>query len=119
MTKLFVGGLPYSTTNEELQSMFASYGNIISAAIITDKFTGQSKGFGFVEMESDEAAQKAISELNETELNGRKIGVSVARPREERPPRSGGGFSQGGQFDRGGQRGFSHDRGDRQRGGRR
>lgn len=105
MTKLFVGGLPYTTTTDELRQMFAGFGAVLSAAIITDKFTGQSKGFGFVEMENDEEAQKAIQELNGTNLDGRTIGVSVARPREDRPRdggfNRGGGFGGGG-FDRGG-----------------
>lgn len=82
MTKLFVGGLPYSIDNQKLNELFAQFGQVISAMVITDKFTSQSKGFGFVEM-SDEDAKKAISALDGTELDGRKIGVSVARPRED------------------------------------
>lgn len=102
MTKLFVGGLPYSTTTDELTGMFSQFGKVSSSVIITDKFTGQSKGFGFIEMENDEEAQKAIGELNGYEMNGRKIGVSVARPREDRPQN--GGFQRGGNrdFNRGG-----------------
>jgi len=86
--RLFVGGLPYSVTEAELREMFAKFGTVNSAAVITDKFTGQSKGFGFVEMEVDEEADKAIEALNETELGGRKIGVNLARPLEERGPRN-------------------------------
>lgn len=120
MTKLFVGGLPYTVTSDELRDMFAKFGNIVSAAIITDKFSGQSKGFGFVEMDDDGAAQKAIEELNGTSMGGRTIGVSVARPREDRPQRDGGfnrggGDSRGG-FDRGGRDNFRSGGG---RGGRR
>ncbi len=90
MTKLFVGGLPYSVTSDELKDIFAPFGAILSATVVNDKFTGRSRGFGFVEMDSDEEAQKAIQNLNESEVSGRKIVVSVAKPREERP--SQGGF---------------------------
>ena len=90
MTKLFVGGLPYSVTSDELKDLFAPFGNILSASVITDKFTGRSRGFGFVEMDNDEEAQKAIQNLNESEMGGRKIVVSVAKPREDRPSRDGG-----------------------------
>jgi RNA recognition motif-containing protein len=92
--RLFVGGLPYSVTEAELREMFAKFGAVASCTVITDKFTGQSKGFGFVEMEVDEEADKAIEALNETEIGGRKIGVNLARPLEERGPdrRGGGGF---------------------------
>lgn len=90
MTKLFVGGLPYSVTSAELKDIFANYGAVLSATVITDKFSGQSKGFGFVEMENDDEAQTAIKERDGSELDGRKIAVSVAKPREERPQRDGG-----------------------------
>lgn len=95
MTKLFVGGIPYALTNQELQELFSKYGSVVSATIVTDKFSGQSKGFAFVEMDNDEEAQQAIKELDGSEVGGRKIGVSVARPREE-------GQSHGGGFNRGG-----------------
>ncbi len=85
MTKLFVGGLPYSTNNQSLNDLFAQFGQVTSASVITDKFTNQSKGFGFVEMPNDEQAQEAINKLNGSDLEGRKLGVSVARPREDRP----------------------------------
>lgn len=81
--KLFVGGIPFATTEEELQELFAQHGEVSSVRIITDKFTGRSRGFGFVEMASPEDAQKAIEALHETELGGRTIAVSEARPREE------------------------------------
>lgn len=112
MTKLFIGGLPYSVTDQQLKSIFEGIGAVMSAVVITDKFSGQSKGFGFVEMEDDNAAQTAISQLNDSEMEGRKIAVSVARPREDRP--RDGGFNRGGGF--GG--GFNRDRqgrGDRRR----
>lgn len=88
MTKLYVGNLPYSYNDESLKTLFASYGNIVSASIIMDRMSGRSKGFGFVEIEDDEAAQNAIKELHEKDMEGRKIVVSVARPKEERPERS-------------------------------
>lgn len=101
MTKLFVGGLPYSVDNNKLQEMFAAFGQVISAAVIMDKFTGQSKGFGFVEMANDDDAQKAIKALDGSDYEGRSLGVSVAKPREDRP-RDGGGYNSGsrGGFDR-------------------
>jgi RNA recognition motif-containing protein len=83
--RLFVGGLSYSVTSEELQEMFAKIGKVVSANVITDKYSGRSKGFGFVEFEDDKDADKAIKEMNETEVGGRKITVNEARPREERP----------------------------------
>lgn len=82
MTKLFVGGLPYSYTSKNLEELFAQFGQIASAMVITDKFSGRSKGFGFVEMD-DNAAQEAIKNLDGSDLDGRRVGVSVARPRED------------------------------------
>lgn len=93
--RLFVGGLPYSVNDQKLEEMFTAAGVVSSAKVITDRETGQSKGFGFVEFEKDEDADNAIAKLNETEVEGRKITVNVARPREERP-RSGGGYRGGG-----------------------
>lgn len=83
MKKLYVGNLPYETDEESLKAMFAEYGDIASVTIITDRATGRSKGFGFVEFENDEEADKAIEGLNETEVGGRNIKVSVARPKRE------------------------------------
>lgn len=80
---LYVGGLPYSTTEDELREFFSSAGTVESAAVITDKFSGRSKGFGFVEMATDEEAQKAVETLNGTELGGRNIVVNEARPKRE------------------------------------
>ena len=88
--KLYVGGLSYNTTETVLKETFAQVGTVESATIIMDKMTGRSKGFGFVEMSSDEEAQKAIETLNGKELDGRNITVNEARPMEPRAPRSGG-----------------------------
>lgn len=82
--KLFVGSLPYSMRDEDLEKLFAEHGNVTSAVVIMDRATNRSKGFGFVEFETDEEAQAAIKALHESEVEGRKIVVSEARPREER-----------------------------------
>jgi RNA recognition motif-containing protein len=93
-SKLYVGGLPYSATESQLNDLFAQHGTVASARIITDKFTGQSRGFGFVEMSSQEEAQAAISAVNGTQMEGRTLTVNEAKPQE---PRSGGGrFGWGG-----------------------
>ncbi len=83
--KLYVGNLSYEVSEENLSNLFTEFGTIVSANLITDRQSGRSKGFGFVEMETDEAAQAAIDKLHETEQDGRNIIVSEARPREERP----------------------------------
>jgi RNA recognition motif-containing protein len=83
--KLFVGNLPYSTTNEELGEFFAQYGEVLSAAVIMDRATGRSKGFGFVEMANDEEADAAIAQADSAEFEGRKLTVSEARPKTEAP----------------------------------
>jgi len=96
-TKLYVGGLPYSTQEDALRELFAQAGNVVSAVIIMDKMTGRSKGFGFVEMATAEEAASAISMFNDQEFEGRKLTVNEARPMEARPPRqSGGGGGYGG-----------------------
>lgn len=95
--KLYVGGLPYSTTEDALKEMFAPAGTVESAVIIIDKMSGRSKGFGFVEMSSDEEAQKGIELLNGKDVEGRTLTVAEARPMEDRPRRD---------FNRGGGRGF-------------
>lgn len=82
--KLFVGGLSYNTTSEGLQQHFAQYGNVVSAKVIFDKFTNRSKGFGFVEMETEEQGQEAIAKLDNSEFDGRTIKVNEARPMEPR-----------------------------------
>jgi RNA recognition motif-containing protein len=96
-TKLYVGSLPYSTTEQELSELFAQHGSVQSAKVITDRYTGQSRGFGFVEMATAEEAQKAITALNGTALGGRTLVVNEARPQEKR---SFGGGSGGGDRDR-------------------
>ena len=83
--RLFVGKLPYSVTDSKLEEIFAAIGTVSSANVINDRDTGQSKGFGFVDMENDKDADKAIAELNDSEIEGRNIVVNVAKPREERP----------------------------------
>ncbi|RJQ36965.1 RNA-binding protein [Candidatus Microgenomates bacterium] len=82
--KLFVAGLPYSITDSQLEEYFSKIGNVISAKIITDKYTGQSKGFGFVEMDTPEMAEKAMKELDGTNFEGRTIIVKEAKPQENR-----------------------------------
>lgn len=93
MYKLFVGGLPFSLTDDELNDAFAQHGKVASAVIIKDRDTGRSKGFGFVEFESDEEGKAAEKALHNTELSGRTITVNEARPKEDRPRRdfNGGG----------------------------
>ena len=83
--KLFVGSLPFATTSDELKELFAQAGEVAEANIVTDKMTGRSRGFGFVEMANDADAQKAISALDGTDFEGRRLGVSVAKPREDKP----------------------------------
>ena len=104
--KLYVGSLPFSTTEEELHELFSSFGPIASVRIVTDKFTGMSKGFGFVEMENADDARKAVEGLNGKALNGRTLIVNDARPEQPRAPRRDdrGGGERGG-F-RGGDRPF-------------
>lgn len=102
--KLFVGGLSWDTTEDTLRNHFAKAGTVTSAQVITDKFTGKSRGFGFVEMGSDEEAQKAIAELNGSQLDGRAIVVNEAKPMAPRENR-GGGYRGGGGGGFGGSRG--------------
>jgi RNA recognition motif-containing protein len=114
-SKLYVGNLPYSATEEELKTLFGQAGTVTSVAIIKDRETGRSKGFAFIEMSSQDEAQKAISMLTSHMLGGRDLRVSIARPREEG---GGGGYGNrggnrgGGYGNRGGGRG---DRGDNRR----
>ena len=84
---IYIGNLPYNVTEDELRDAFSEFGQVDRANIIKDKFSGRSKGFGFVEMPNDGEAQSAIESLNDSDLNGRTIKVNQARPREERPPR--------------------------------
>ncbi len=105
--KLYIGSLPYSTTDDQLKQHFSQAGNVESASVITDKFSGRSKGFGFVEMSTDEEAQKAVEMFNGQDMAGRNIVVSEARPMTPRAPRTGGGgFNRGGGFGGGGRGGY-------------
>jgi RNA recognition motif-containing protein len=97
-TKIFVGKLSYNTTDDTLRALFEEHGTVESAQVVRERETNQSKGFGFVEMESAEAAQKAINMLDGKEFEGRMIVVNAARPREDRPRN--GGMSFGGGFQR-------------------
>ncbi|MDR7096547.1 RNA recognition motif domain-containing protein [Hydrogenophaga laconesensis] len=109
--KLYVGNLPYTVRDEDLQQAFSAYGSVNSAKVMMERETGRSKGFGFVEMGSDAEAQSAIEGMNGQSLGGRSLVVNEARPMEARPPRSGGGGfgggrSGGGGFGGGGEGGF-------------
>ena len=130
--KLFVGSLSWDTTDDSLRNFFSAAGTVVSATVLTDKFTGKSRGLGFVEMSSDEEAQKAIAELNGKTLDGRAIVVNEARPMAPRDNHGGGGGGRsfgggggggyrggggGGGFNRGGGGGGGH-RGGGHRGGR-
>lgn len=89
---IYVGNLSYQTTEDDLRKAFESYGTINNVNIIKDKYSGESRGFGFVEMASDEEARQALENVNGTELNGRTLNVNEARPRKENNNRGGGGF---------------------------
>jgi cold-inducible RNA-binding protein len=95
-TKLFVGSLPWAINDQGLEDLFKEFGSVTSAKVIMDRESGRSKGFGFVEFDDDEAAKAAMTKLNGTDMQGRTIVVSEARPLEPRPPRR--------DFDRGGDR---------------
>ena len=103
--KLYVGNLPYSVSDSDLQQMFEAHGTVQSAQVIMDRDTGRSKGFGFVEMGSDAEAQAAIQGLHDQEVNGRRLTVNEARPREPRPGGGGGYGGGGGGYGGGGGRG--------------
>ena len=112
--KLYVGNLPYSVRDGDLEQAFGQFGSVTSAKVMMERDTGRSKGFGFVEMGSDEEAQSAINGMNGQPLGGRSVVVNEARPMEERPPRSGGGgFGGGG----GGGGGYGGGGGGRREGG--
>ena len=113
-TKLFVGNLSYGTTSQDLETHFRQIGETTSAQVITDRESGRSRGFGFVEMASNDDAQRAIRELDGKELQGRTINVSEARERAPREGGGGGGRGRGGFGDRGG---FGGGRGGERRGG--
>ncbi|HYD93663.1 MAG TPA: RNA-binding protein [Candidatus Paceibacterota bacterium] len=104
-TKLYVGGIPYTSTEDTLKAAFEEAGQVTSASIIMDRMTGRSRGFGFVEMADEAGAQAAIDRWDGKEFEGRMLSVSFARPQGERPPRrDGGGFG-------GGRGGYGNDRG--------
>ena len=105
-SRLFVGNLPYQTMDNDLQEHFSQAGVVSSVNVMLDKFTGKSRGFAFVEMSTPEEANKAVEMFHNKEFQGRQLTVNIARPREDRPPRSGGGGGGGYRGDRG-------DRGDR------
>lgn len=107
--KLYVGNLSFQANDQDLEDLFNQFGDVVSARIITDRDSGRSRGFAFVEMSDDNAAQSAIDELNDKDFMGRNISVNIARERQERSGGGGGGNRRGG--------GFRGDRGDR--GGRR
>ena len=124
-TKLYVGNLPFNTTENELQELFSQAGTVQEVTLMQDRFTGKSRGFAFVTMGAEEEAQNAISKFNGHTMDGRPMTVNEARPREDRPAGSGGGGRPGGGGggrpggggrERGGERG---DRGDRRGGGSR
>lgn len=119
--KLYVGGIPYSTTEDQLRAAFEEAGQVVSASIIMDRMTGRSRGFGFVEMSDDAGAQAAIDRWDGKEFDGRMLSVSNARPQGERPPREGGfgGGNRGGGFGGGNRGGFGggNDRGGYHSGG--
>lgn len=115
-SKLYVGNLSYSTTEDDLRQLFSQAGNVKSVSVIKDRDTGRSKGFAFVEMGSDDDAQKAISQFNGQSFQDRSLKVNVARPREDRPRGGGGGGGFGGP--RGGDRGGPRGGGGGDRGGR-
>jgi len=98
---IYLGNLSYSATENSIRDLFEGYGSVTTVKIVTDKFTGSSRGFGFVEMSNDDEAQRAIAELNGKDFDGRKMVVNESRPREttgrdNRPPRREGGYSNGG-----------------------
>lgn len=111
MKKIFVGGLPFATTEDELNTMFTEFGAVESAHIVTDKFTGKSRGFAFIEMPTDDEAAKAIEALNGKEVGGRTLTVNEARPPKPRGAGGGGGYGGGRGGGGGGRGGYGGGRG--------
>ena len=115
--KLFVGGIPWATTSDDLQQLFSQHGTVASATVISDKMTGRSRGFGFVEFENDAEADAATAALNNSDYNGRTLVVKEARPLEDRPKRSfgdrGGRGGSGGGYGGGSGGGYGGGRNDR------
>ena len=109
---IYISNLSFKVEDGDLRQLFEEYGEVSSAKVITDRYTGRSRGFGFVEMPDNEAAQKAVTELNQAEYDGKVITVNEARPREDRPARTGGHGGGGGGGDR--RRGGGGGYGDRQ-----
>lgn len=116
--KLFVGGLPWETSDADLAREFSRFGQVRDAKVITDRETGRSRGFGFVSFDDSAAADKAIREMDQSQLGGRTINVNEARERESRPSGGGGGGHGGGGHPGGGGKGGRGDRDDRRRRGR-
>ena len=112
-SKLYVGGIPYRTTEDEMRTIFEEAGTVTSVSIISDRMTGRSRGFGFVEMEDEAQAQAAIDRWDGKEYDGRMLSVSMARPQGDRPPREGGDRGGYGGGDRGGNRGGGYGGGNR------
>jgi len=112
-SKLYVGGIPYRTTEDDLRNAFSEAGEVVSVSIISDRMTGRSRGFGFVEMADEAQAQAAIDRWDGKEFDGRMLSVSNARPQGDRPPREGGGRGGFGGGNRGGGYGggYGNDRG--------
>lgn len=104
-TRIYVGNLPFSATDDQLAQTFGAYGNVVDARVITDRATGQGKGFGFVEMGTEDEARNAIAQLNGTMMDGRALRVNEAQPRPDRPRGGGGGGGYGGGGYGGGSRG--------------
>lgn len=95
-TKLYIGGLPYSATDDALKEHFSQAGTVTSASVVIDRMSGRSRGFGFVEMSTDEEAKNAVSMFHGKDFGGRTLTVNEARPMAPRAPRSGGGYNRGG-----------------------
>jgi len=104
--RIYVGGLPYRATEQDLEDLFAQAGAVKEAVVVVDRYTGQAKGFGFIEMESDDEADAAISMFNNYEMGGRRLTVNEAKPREERSGGGGGGRGGGGGYGGGGGGGY-------------
>ncbi|MDE1171660.1 MAG: RNA-binding protein [Verrucomicrobium sp.] len=101
-TKLYVGNLPFSSTEQDVRELFSQHGNVTEATLIIDRMTGRSRGFAFVSYDSEDAAQRAIQNLDGQDIDGRKLTVNIARPKEDRPYSGGGGGGGGGGGYRGG-----------------
>lgn len=104
--RLYVGNLPYTVTKARLEEVFSPFGALTECTVISDKFSGRSKGFGFIEFESDDAAHQAIEKLNGSDVDGRNLIVNEAKPKEERPAGDRGGFGGGRGFGGGGRRSY-------------